>query len=112
MAGPALKGAAVAHLQTMMDLSERRACSIVGTDRKMVCYQSCRPPETSLRSRLRELANECRCFDNRLLILLLWEGELFEVNRIYRLCREAGLTVRKRRAPRRTERTLVAALRA
>lgn len=62
MAGPALKRAAVAHLQAVMDLSEQWVCFIVGTDRKMVRYQSCRPPETSLRSRLRELANECRRF--------------------------------------------------
>jgi len=47
----------------------------------------------------------------RPLILLRREGELFEVNRIYLLCREAGLMVLKRRALRRTERTLVAALR-
>jgi len=40
----------------------------------------------------------------RLFILLRREGELFEVNRIYRLCREAGLTIRKPRARRRTER--------
>ncbi len=41
MAGPALKRAAVVHLQAVMDLSERRACSIVGTERKIVRYQSC-----------------------------------------------------------------------
>lgn len=41
MAGPALKRTAVAHLQAVMDLSKRRVCSIVGTDRKMVRYQSC-----------------------------------------------------------------------
>jgi hypothetical protein len=60
MAGPALKRAAVAHLQAVMDLSERRVCFIVGTERKIVRYQSCRPLETSLRRRLRELANERR----------------------------------------------------
>jgi putative transposase len=34
--------AAVAHLQAVMSLSERRACSIVGADRKMVRYRSSR----------------------------------------------------------------------
>ncbi len=85
-----------------MSLSERRACSVVGADRKMVRYRSCRPPETELRGRLRELANERRRFGyRRLLILLRREGELSEINRIYRLSREDGLTVRKRRARRR-----------
>jgi len=36
MVGPAAKREGVAHLQAAMGLSERRACSIVGADRKMV----------------------------------------------------------------------------
>ena len=55
MVGPAAKREAVAHLQAVMGLSERRACSFVGADRKMIRYQSCRPPETELRDRLRDL---------------------------------------------------------
>ena len=38
MVGPAAKRAAVAHLQAVMSLSERRACSIVEADRKMIRY--------------------------------------------------------------------------
>lgn len=85
-----------------LGLSERRACSFVGADRKMVRYRSCRPPETELRVRLRDIANERRRFGyRRLFILLRREGELSGINRIYRLYREEGLTVRKRRARRR-----------
>ena len=85
-----------------MGLSERRACSIVGADRKMIRYRSRRPPERELRGRLRELANERRRFGyRRLFILLRREGEPSGINRIYRLYREEGLTVRKRRARRR-----------
>ncbi len=85
-----------------MGLSERRACTIVGADRKMIRYRSCRSPETELRERLRELANERRRFGyRRLFILLRREGEPSGINRIYRLYREEGLTVRKRRARRR-----------
>jgi len=85
-----------------MGLSERRACSIVSADRTMIRYQSRRPPETELRVRLRELANERRRFGyRRLHILLRREGEPSCVNRIYRLYREEGLAVRKRRARRR-----------
>ncbi|WP_246673819.1 IS3 family transposase [Mesorhizobium sp. B2-3-13] len=102
MVGPAAKREAVAHLQAVMGLSERRACSFVGADRKMVRYRSRRPPETALRGRLRDLANERRRFGyRRLFILLRREGEASGVNRIYRLYREEGLTVRKRRARRR-----------
>jgi putative transposase len=102
MVGPAAKRAAVAHLQAVMSLSERRACSIVGADRKMIRYGSSRPPDTALRGRLRDLANERRRFGyRRLFILLRREGEPSGINRIYRLYREEGLTVRKRRARRK-----------
>ncbi len=102
MVGPAAKREAVAHLQAVMNLSERRACLIAGADRKMVRYRSRRPADTALRARLRELANERRRFGyRRLFILLRREGEPSGINRIYRLYREEGLTVRKRRARRR-----------
>lgn len=58
MVRPAVKRAAVAHLRARMDLSKRRACQIVGADRKMIRHRSIRPPETELRQRLRDLANK------------------------------------------------------
>src|SRR5436853_3524397 len=102
MVGPVAKREAVAHLQAVMGLSERRACGIVGADRKMVRYRSCRPPDTELRGHLRELANARKRFGyRRLFVLLRQDGEPSGINRIYRLYREEGLTVRKRRARRR-----------
>ena len=102
MVGPAAQRAAAAHLKAVMGLSERRACSIVGADRTMVRYRSRRPPDTELRARLRELANERRRFGyRRLFILLRREGEPSGINRIHRLYREEGLAVRKRRARRK-----------
>jgi transposase InsO family protein len=102
MVGPVAKREAVAHLQAVMGLSERRACGIVGADRKMVRYQSRRPPDTELRGQLRELANARRRFGYRRLFVLLRKlGEPSGLNRVYRLYREEGLTVRKRRARRR-----------
>lgn len=102
MVGPAAKREGVAHLQAVMGLSERRACSIVNADRKMVRYRSRRAPDAALRRQLRDLANERRRFGyRRLFILLRREGERSGINRIYRLYREEGLTVRKRRARRR-----------
>jgi transposase InsO family protein len=102
MVGPAAKRDAVAHLKAVMGLSERRACQIISADRKTIRYQSNRPPETELRAKLRELANERRRFGyRRLFVLLRREGEPSGVNRIYRLYREEGLSVRKRKARRR-----------
>ena len=102
MVGPVAKREAVARLQAVMGLSERRACGIVGADRKMVRYRSCRPLDTELRGRLRELANARRRFGyRRLFVLLRQQGEPSGRNRIYRLYREEGLSVRKRRARRR-----------
>ncbi len=102
MVGPAAKREAVTHLKTVMGLSERRACHIISADRKTIRYRSNRPVETELRARLRELANERRRFGcRRLFVLLRREGEPSGVNRIYRLYREEGLSVRKRKARRR-----------
>ena len=99
---PAVKRAAVAHLQAKLGLSERRACRIVGADRTMVRYQSRRRDDGALRGRLRELANERRRFGyRRLFVLLRREGERSGLNRIYRLYHEEGLAVRQRRARRK-----------
>ncbi|MHC2390838.1 putative transposase [Bradyrhizobium liaoningense] len=102
MVGPAAQREAVAHLQAELGLSERRACSIVSADRKMIRYRSCRRPDTPLRMELRELAHARKRFGyRRLFVLLRQRGEPSGINRIYRLYREEGLTVRKRRARRR-----------
>ncbi|MGB8112129.1 MAG: IS3 family transposase [Candidatus Sulfotelmatobacter sp.] len=102
MVGPVAKREAVAHLRGVLEMSERRACSIVAADRKMIRYRSCRPPDTELRARLRELANQRRRFGyRRLFILLRDQGEPSGLNRIYRLYREEGLAVRKRRSRRK-----------
>ena len=65
MVAPAAKREAVAHLKALFGLSERRACQIAGADRKTVRYQSRRAPDTALRGRLRDLANERRRFGYR-----------------------------------------------
>ena len=76
MVAPAVKREAVAHLKALFGVSERRACQIAGADRKTIRYQSRRPPDTALRVRLRDLANERRRFGyRRLFVLLRREGE-------------------------------------
>jgi transposase InsO family protein len=102
MVGLGAKREGVAHLRAVLCLSERRACAIVAVDRTTVRYRSRRPAEAELRSRLRDLANERHRFGyRRLFVLLRREGEPLGINRIYRLYREEGLAVRKRRARRR-----------
>src|SRR5216117_3617757 len=89
-------------LRGVLEMSERRACTIVAADRKMIRYRSRRPPDTELRARLRDLANQRRRFGyRRLFILLRDQGEPSGLNRIYRLYREEGLAVRKRRSRRK-----------
>jgi hypothetical protein len=62
MVRPAAKREAVAHLRNVLQMSERRACTLVAADRKMVRYRSRRPPDIELRTRLRDLANQRRRF--------------------------------------------------
>jgi putative transposase len=102
MVGPVAKREAVSHLKDQHQMSERRACKLIKADRQMVRYCSTRPPETALRTRLRELANERRRFGyRRLFIMLRREGEASGINRIYRLYREEGLGVRRRKGRKR-----------
>jgi putative transposase len=102
MVRPVDKRASVARLQREFSVSERRACRVIGADRTSMRYRTRRAPDTALRQRLRELAHERRRFGyRRLFILLRREGEPAGKNRIYRLYREEGLAVKKRRARRR-----------
>jgi transposase InsO family protein len=102
MVTPAARREAVAHLRVAFEVSERRACSTLGADRTSIRYRSIRPDDAAVRARLRELAAIRRRFGyRRLFILLRQQGEPSGINRIYRLYREEGLTVRRRRARRR-----------
>ncbi len=102
MVTPAAMREAVAHLQAGLGMSERRACQVVGADRKSVRYRSKRPDYADLRERLRALAAERRRFGyRRLHILLRRDGVLVNRKKTQRLYTEEGLTVRKRRARRR-----------
>jgi putative transposase len=75
MVTPAARREAVANLRTSLEVSERRACSILAADRSAVRYLSRRPDDTVLRARLRELADQRRRFGyRRLHVLLRSEG--------------------------------------
>ncbi len=97
MVTPAAKRQAVAHLFVAYEVSQRRACRTIGTDRTSVRYCSVRPDDAALRSRLRELAAQRRRFGyRRLHILLRREGTRVNHKKLRRLYREERLQVRKR----------------
>ena len=60
MVTPAVRREAVAHLRTLFEVSERRACAALGVDRTSVRYRSRRPEDAHIRARLRELEREVR----------------------------------------------------
>jgi putative transposase len=77
--------------------SQRRACTLVGLDRKSYRYRSSRDDDEAIRRRLRELASARRRFGYRRLgLLLAREGITINHKKLYRLYREERLTVRKR----------------
>ena len=97
MVTPAARREAVAHLQVAFEVSERRACLGLGTDRTSVRYRSSRPDDASVRARLRDLASARRRFGyRRLHILLTREGIIMNHKKFRRLYREERLQVRRR----------------
>lgn len=97
MVTPAVRREAVAHLRSAYEMSERRACRTIGSDRTTIRYKSSRPDDVALRARLHELANERLRFGyRRLHVLLRREG--YEMNRkkLYRIYKEDRLMVRRR----------------
>lgn len=82
-------------------LSERRACELADLGRSSYRYQRQRPDEAALRKRLKELAAERRRYGyRRLTVLLRREGQTVNHKRVYRLYREEGLSVRRRKRKR------------
>jgi putative transposase len=94
---PDAKRRAVHLIRDKLNLSERRACDIVGVARRVVRYEPVRPDESALRQRLRELATERRRFGYRRLgYLLAREGLAPNHKKLLRIYREEGLKVRRR----------------
>jgi len=83
-------------------ISERRACRLMGLSRTVLSYATKPDPEAAvLRDRLTELAATRRRFGyRRLHALLRREGVAVNHKRLYRLYREADLSVRRRRRRR------------
>jgi putative transposase len=101
MVSPQAKRAAVTVLMTERDFGVTRACGLVGISRSLYRYRSRRPDSAPLRARIEEIAAVKRRYGYRRVYLRL-RREGWEVNRkrVYRLYREAGLAVRRRKRKR------------
>lgn len=91
----------VKRLEVAYEVSERRACQAVGFPRSSHRYQSVRDARTELRIRLRDLAAS-RVHYGYLRLHALLRREGWKVNRklVYRIYKEEGLQMRRKR-PRR-----------
>jgi putative transposase len=93
----------VSSIRQHYQLSEKRACELVGITRWINRYQSRRDPQDELRQRLRELAgNRPRYGYRRLTVMLRREGWKVNTKRVYRIYREENLGVRTAKRKKRS----------
>jgi putative transposase len=101
MVSPQVKRQAVDLLRAERGLGVTRACGLVGMSRSHYAYRSRRPDSGRLRQRICDLAGEKRRYGyRRIHVLLRREGWSVNRKRTYRLYREAGLAVRRRKRKR------------
>lgn len=95
---PQAKRAAVNVLMTERSFGVTRACGLLGISRSLYRYRSRRPDCGPLRVRIEEIAAVKRRYGyRRVYVRLRREGWQVNRKRVYRLYREAGLAVRRRK---------------
>jgi putative transposase len=101
MVSPQAKREAVDVLQSEHDFKVTRACGLVDISRSLYGYRSRRPDCARLRQRMGEIAGEKRRYGyRRIHVLLRREGWKVNWKKVYRLYREMGLAVRRRKRKR------------
>lgn len=101
MVSPRARRQAVDALREERGYGVTRACGLVGISRTVYGYQRRRAGDAELIERLIALAAEKRRYGyRRLHVLLRREGHAVNRKRTYRLYREAGLAVRRRKRKR------------
>jgi putative transposase len=101
MVSPQAKRDAVAVLMKEHCFGVTRACGLVGISRSLHKYRSRRPDPGPLRSRIEEIAAVKRRYGYRRVHLRLQrEGWRVNRKRVYRIYRDAGLAVRRRKRKR------------
>ena len=95
---PAVRRRALLVAREELGLSERRACRLIGIHRSVARYEARKGDSSEMLTRLRELASERRRYGyRRLAVVLRREGLLVNHKRVYRLYREEGLGVKRRK---------------
>jgi putative transposase len=91
------------HVRKVWQLSERRACEILGVNRRAVRYRSVRGNvDVALRAGIKAIvAVRIRYGQRRIHVLLKREGWRVNIKRVARLYREEGLAIRTKIARRR-----------
>jgi putative transposase len=83
-------------------LSERRAFKLVDLHRSVGRYETRKPPERSLRDRIKQIAHEKNRFGyRRIQLVLRKEGIMINHKKTFRIYRELNLKVRKRGSRRK-----------
>jgi putative transposase len=101
MVSPQAKREAVAALMAERGFGVRRACGLVQISRSLCRYRSRRADSAKLRERIAQIAAEKRRYGYRRVYLKLRrDGWTVNRKRVYRLYREAGLAVRRRKRKR------------
>lgn len=101
MVSPQAKREAVGMLTAERAMGVTRACGLVGISRSLYRYRGRRSPALELRNRIAELAAIKRRYGyRRIQVLLRREGWSVNHKRTYRLYREQGLAVHRRKRKR------------
>jgi putative transposase len=103
MVSPRARRAAVEYLRTERGLSQRQACRLVGIQRSSARYQArSRADETETVALIREYAHEQPMYGYRIISAMLrHDGYRINRKRVYRIWREQGLQLPRRKVLKR-----------